>query len=74
MCRFNSSTHFGDCQDPDDCAAVLTRTWDQITDIMPDAELNASGSFSFRIGRGDTGEGNVTNVVFNDDGYFFEED
>jgi hypothetical protein len=73
MCRFNSATHFGDCATPANCSAVLTRTWNQIQTIMPNAELNGSGSFSFRIGRGDTGEGNVTNIVFNDDGYFFED-
>jgi hypothetical protein len=33
-----------------------------------------AGSFSFRIGRGDTGQGNVTNVVFNHDEYVFETD
>jgi hypothetical protein len=72
MCRFNGG-HSGECNTPANCTPVLTRTWDQIQTIMPDAELNGSGSFSFRIGRGDTGEGNVTNIVFNDDGYFFED-
>ena len=59
-------------------AGVTERTWSDIRAGIPDAILNGefpvNGSLSFRIGRGDIGEGFLTNVVFNDDGYFFAED
>jgi hypothetical protein len=73
MCRTIGNTHEGGCLDVATCNANKLKTWAQIQDAIPNAELNDSGSFSFRIGRGDTGEGNVTNIVFNDDGYFFED-
>jgi hypothetical protein len=72
MCRTIGNAHEGSCTDVDICNANKTKTWAQIQEAIPAAELNDSGSFSFRIGRGDTGEGNVTNIVFNNDGYFFE--
>ena len=78
MCRSIGSAHEGACTDADTCNAVKTRTWAEIQAAIPNAELNgesdAEGGFSFRIGRGDTGAGHLTNVIINDDGYYFEED
>jgi hypothetical protein len=59
-------------------STTTTRTWAEIKAGIPNAVLNGPdlthGSFSFRIGRGETGQGNLTNVVFNNDEYVFETD
>lgn len=73
ICNTFGRPHEGDCTTPATCSANESKTWSEIQLAIPNAELNDSGSFSFRIGRGDTGEGNVTNIVFNGDGYFFED-
>ena len=79
ICRsIGGNPHHDDCTVPANCTAATDLTWQQITNAIPDAVLNGpspdDGSLSFRIGRGDTGAGYLTNVVLNDDGYFFEED
>jgi hypothetical protein len=75
LCRFNGAPT-GSCAEPGACTGKTAATWQQIVDANPDAVLNGedpgNGGFSFRIGRGDTGQGNVTNIVFDDDGYIFE--
>lgn len=75
ICRGNGAPT-GSCAEPGACSGKTNVSWATIQAAVPDAFLNGTslgnGGFSFRIGRGDTGAGNLTAVVFNDDGYFFE--
>ncbi len=60
------------------CASgEVERDWADIKAGIPDAVLNGDdeekeGSFSIRRGRDNTDVGYVTNVVFNNDGYYFD--
>jgi hypothetical protein len=76
ICRGNNTNYTGTCAVPGACTGRIDVSWDTIVAANPNAIINGTnageGGFSLRIGRGDTGEGNVDGVVFNNDAYDFD--